>query len=180
MLKSEEEQDGGEFWESWTAENVDERASTKVLKVCSLVHHFKDVAAQPLFFCRDGSRDEAREALQVYPPAQSPRKILVFIEYAVHRAIMKKVSMPLSNRIVRMLTPGQALSLKGHKCLEYDGMMALKAREGAIGEFEKSKDATVMLISNVGTTGLNMTMASVVILVVSASIGDSTLVRGLT
>jgi SNF2 family DNA or RNA helicase len=80
-----------------------------------------------------------------------------------------------------VLTPIQALRLKGHKCLEYDGTMTLKARESAIRDFKKSKDVMVLLISNVGTTGLNMTMASVVIFGVSSCcVGGLTLVRGLT
>lgn len=47
--------------------------------------------------------------------------------------------------------------------------MSLKTREQAIKSFDLDDDVKIMLISNVGTTGLNMVMASILILLVSAA-----------
>jgi hypothetical protein len=70
------------------------------------------------------------------------------------------------------------LELKGRKCLEYDGRMSLAARKAAIENFEKDDEATILLISSVGTTGLNLTVASVVIFVVSLLMNRHILRRG--
>lgn len=45
--------------------------------------------------------------------------------------------------------------------------MTPAARDKAVEEFERNDDVRVMLLSNVGTTGLNLTVASVVVFVVS-------------
>lgn len=81
-----------QFYESWTTENIDERASSKIRQVCSLVAHYQHADAQPLFFLRDGSRDYTREAANQCLPARKPRKIVIFVMYEIHRTILKLVS----------------------------------------------------------------------------------------
>lgn len=93
LLNTTEGEHPGRFWEQWTRDNINEQASSKILQVCSLVDHYDDPSAQPLFFHRDGSRDYKREAKNKYPPAKRPRKIVIFIMYEIQRIIMKKVSM---------------------------------------------------------------------------------------
>ncbi|KAF8597007.1 hypothetical protein BDV93DRAFT_513682 [Ceratobasidium sp. AG-I] len=136
------------FWLKWTPENFEQEASSRILKVCDIVAHHDDIEAKPMFFNRDGTRDLDKEAASQCPPALRDRKILIFIVYDLHREIMKQAS---------------ALKLKGRKCLEYDGKMSPAARAQAIKTFEEDPDIKVMLISNVGTTGLNLAVASVVI-----------------
>jgi superfamily II DNA/RNA helicase len=165
----EQKDDPSPSWLEWTAEDLDVKASSRILQLCYLVEHYKDPNAQPLFFKRDGSRDLEKEAEHKGPPAKRPRKVLVFIMYDLHRQIASIVSEDLCSEaeIDIDVGVGQALTLKGLKCLEYDGKMSLAARQQAVDRFERDDEVRVMLISNVGTTGLNLTMASVVIFVVS-------------
>ena len=60
------------------------------------------------------------------------------------------------------------LDLRGYKYLEYNGSMSDIERNQAVKAFEMQDDVHVMLLSNVGTTGLNLPMASVVIFLVCA------------
>ncbi|CUA73437.1 helicase SWR1 [Rhizoctonia solani] len=138
------------FWETWSLENLEQMASSKLLLTLNIIQHYKDYSAQPLFFNRDGSRDLEREANFV-PPAspqipEKPRKILIFIAYDRHTQVTKFV-----------------LDLSDIKYLEYNGSKSDVERNRAIKEFETKDDTRVLLLSNVGTTGLNLPMASVVI-----------------
>lgn len=67
----------------------------------------------------------------------------------------------------------QILDLCGIKYLEYNGSKSDVERNRAIKDFETQDDIFVMLLSNVGTTGLNMAMASVVIFLVRALLSQS-------
>ncbi|KAF8595568.1 hypothetical protein BDV93DRAFT_564271 [Ceratobasidium sp. AG-I] len=136
----------GKFWEPWNIENLSEMASSRILQVCALIDHHKNQAAQPLFFHRDGTRDHEQEVANPCIPAQAPRKFLILIVYEEQRTIMKHV-----------------FKIRGEECIEYDGRMSPKAREDAVKQFEERDDLRIMIISSVGTTGLNLTVASIVI-----------------
>ncbi|KDN33549.1 hypothetical protein RSAG8_13363, partial [Rhizoctonia solani AG-8 WAC10335] len=138
------------FWERWTLENLQQMASSKLLITLDILEHYKEPSAQPLFFKRDGTRDLEQEANFVPPPSpqipDKPRKILIFIMYDRHTQVTKFV-----------------LDLRGYKYLEYNGSKSDVERNRAVKEFETRDDIHVLLLSNVGTTGLNLMMASVVI-----------------
>ncbi|KAG8710717.1 hypothetical protein FRC11_004194, partial [Ceratobasidium sp. 423] len=138
------------FWKKWTLSNLRQMASTKLLVTFDLIEHYKNPAAQPLFFNRDGTRDYDKEANFVPPPSpqvpDKPRKMLIFIMYDRHGQVTKF-----------------SLDLLGYKYLEYNGTKTDVERDQAVREFEARDDVYVMLLSNVGTTGLNLTMASVII-----------------
>jgi SNF2 family DNA or RNA helicase len=157
-----------QFWRRWTKENLPQEASSKVLKTLELIEHYDNTDAQPLFVKRDGSKDPEAQLAVASTPAQKPRKILIFIMYETHRQIMKKVRIHIITCSFVRLIPKlhKALSLCGRKFVEYDGNISVGARSKAIAEFERSDDTRIMLLSNVGTTGLNLTMASVVIFLV--------------
>lgn len=74
-------------------------------------------------------------------------------------------------------TASQVLQLRGRGLVEYDGSMSKAKREAAIAKFHSDDQCRVMLISNVGSAGLNLTDASVVIFVVSKTVCLVTLVR---
>lgn len=61
----------------------------------------------------------------------------------------------------------QMLKLRGRGFVEYHGSMTASKREKAVETFEQQDDIRIMLISNVGSAGLNLTAASVVIFLVS-------------
>jgi SNF2 family DNA or RNA helicase len=50
--------------------------------------------------------------------------------------------------------------------VEYDGRMTPAKRDDTLKEFETNDNIRVLLMSNVGTTGLNLTTASVIIFLV--------------
>ncbi|KEP49107.1 SNF2 family amino-terminal protein [Rhizoctonia solani 123E] len=156
------------FWEEWTLENYQELASSKLLATLTILDHYKKYpSASPLFFNRDGTRDLEREANFILPPTsiipEKPRKILIFIMYHRHTQVTKFL-----------------LHLCGHKYLEYNGNQSDVERNQAIKDFETQDDVHVMLLSNVGTTGLNLAFASVVVFLSglwSAQEGKQTLGR---
>lgn len=84
------------FWKQWTLGNLREMASSKLLLALDILRHYRDPAAQPLFFNRDGTRDLEREANFVPPPSpqvpDKPRKVLIFIMYDRHTQVTKCVS----------------------------------------------------------------------------------------
>jgi hypothetical protein len=84
------------FWKEWTLNNLRQKASSKLLLTLDILEHYRDPAAQPLFFNRDGSRDLEREANFVPPPSpqvpNKPRKTLIFIMYDRHTQVTKFVS----------------------------------------------------------------------------------------
>ncbi|KAG8735482.1 hypothetical protein FRC10_010469, partial [Ceratobasidium sp. 414] len=136
----------GHFCNSWTLAKLQEEASSKMLSSLAVVRHYDDIAAQPLFFNPDGTRDVEKEQQAVSQPAKKPRKIIIFIMYEDHRHMVKKM-----------------LALDGRRCLEYDGRMSVDARNKVVCCFREDDDVRILLISNVGTTGLNLEVASVVI-----------------
>lgn len=154
----------------WTAENLDKMASSRILRVCSLIDHHKDQAARPLFFRRDGMPDPVQEAANGCKPAEKPRKFLILVLYEEQRTIMKHVSKLAHICSADANLPLQVFKLRGDECIEYDGRMSPKARDEAVKQFETRDDLRIMIMSSVGTTGLNLTCASVVIFMVSSAI----------
>ncbi|KAG8679712.1 hypothetical protein FRC08_016795 [Ceratobasidium sp. 394] len=143
-------QHGDRFWESWTVETLEAVISSKVRAVTDIVGHHQNPAAGPMIWRReDGQRDLAAEAEAAldFHPASRPRKFLILAVYECHCAILKKV-----------------FDLKSWTYREYEGTMTPAQRRRAISEFENDKSIMILLISNVGTTGLNITRASIGIL----------------
>ncbi|KAG8711805.1 hypothetical protein FRC08_015403 [Ceratobasidium sp. 394] len=136
------------FWERWTTETLQEDASSKILMAISLVKHYQDPNAKPLFYNSDGTPDPVKQEECICRPAKKPRAL------ATHFALLSPCLMP---------RPSQALSLVGVESIEYDGHMSPTNRDKALQQFEREDGIRVLLISNVGTTGLNLTTASVVI-----------------
>ncbi|CAE7106900.1 unnamed protein product [Rhizoctonia solani] len=134
------------FWLNWTAESLSEDASSKILTAIALTEHYQKPDAKPLFFKTDGTRDLVKEQECECKPANKARKVIIFVMYIIHRKIMK-----------------MALSLVGLESVDYDGRMSPEMRDDALKQFEADENIRVLLMSNVGTTGLNLTMASVVI-----------------
>ncbi|KDN38116.1 hypothetical protein RSAG8_09712, partial [Rhizoctonia solani AG-8 WAC10335] len=131
------------FWLTWTADSLPEDASSKILTAITLTQHYQKPDAKPLFFKKDGTRDLAKEEECECKPANEARKVIIFVMYTIHRKIMKK-----------------ALSLVGIESVDYDGRMTPDMRDEALKQFETDDKIRVLLMSNVGTTGLNLTMAS--------------------
>ncbi|KAG8710481.1 hypothetical protein FRC11_004466 [Ceratobasidium sp. 423] len=128
-------------------------ALTKLLVTFDLIEHYKNPATQPLFFNHDGTRDYDKEANFVPPPSlqvpDKPHKMLIFIMYDCHGQVTKF-----------------SLDLLGYKYLKYNGTKTNIEWDQAVREFKAWDDTYVMLLSNVGTTGLNLMMASVIIFLV--------------
>ncbi|KAG9076926.1 hypothetical protein FRC06_009209, partial [Ceratobasidium sp. 370] len=142
--------DHGHFWERWTVEQLDEVISLKIRVLMGIIEHHQDPAAGPMIWHReDGQRDLATEAEAAVSlqPASWLRKYLILAVYKYHWAILKKV-----------------FELKSWSYCEYKGTMTQVQRRRVINEFENNKDIMILLISNVGTTGLNITRASIGIL----------------
>ncbi|KAG8711489.1 hypothetical protein FRC08_015832 [Ceratobasidium sp. 394] len=135
--------------DDWNEQNLAEKASTRLLKTDELIEHFWEGNPKPPVYREDGTRDLEAEARQEDPPPlDRPRKFLVYVQYKLHRVLLKKV-----------------LRIRGRGFVEYDGTMSRSKREAAIAKFQNDEHCRIMLISNVGSAGLNLTAASIVIFV---------------
>ncbi|KAG9098672.1 hypothetical protein FRC06_006082 [Ceratobasidium sp. 370] len=135
--------------DDWNANNIQEQASTRVQKVGELIEHYWHGNPKPPVYQADGTRDLAAEEQSEAPiPSERPRKFLIYVAYRLHRILIKKF-----------------LEVKGRAVVEYDGTMSTRKREVAVRRFTEDNNCRIMLISNVGAAGLNLTVASVVIFV---------------
>ncbi|KAG8691108.1 hypothetical protein FRC09_011724 [Ceratobasidium sp. 395] len=131
----------------WTAESIDSVLSSRLRAVDEAVKHFWEGNPKPPVYRADGSRDADLEDQQPDPPLLlRPRKFIIFIEFTVHRCMVKKM-----------------LELHGRKCVEYHGDMTVKQRQKAADTFKEDRECRVMLISKVGGAGLNLDVASILI-----------------
>ncbi|KAF8747165.1 hypothetical protein RHS01_11415 [Rhizoctonia solani] len=147
------------FWEQWTLKNLQSRASSKLLATLSILEHYKDPAAEPLFFNRDGTcnvKQESSLCLLLPFKLQPSHKKFSFLSCTT--------ATPKSPNFL----PLQMLDLHKYKYVEYNGSMTNIERDQAMKNFESQDDVYIMLLSNVGTTGLNLTMALVIIFLLLA------------
>ncbi|QRV83736.1 Helicase conserved C-terminal domain [Ceratobasidium sp. AG-Ba] len=90
-----------------------------------------------------------QEKLQPDPPQLTkPRKFMIYVEYKVHRHLLKKV-----------------FAIQGRDFVEYHGEMTPTKRDAAVLKFTNNPNCRIMLISKVAGAGLNLTAANVVIFV---------------
>ncbi|KAG8701566.1 hypothetical protein FRC08_004020 [Ceratobasidium sp. 394] len=144
-------------WARWTMNDFSEMASSKLRALIRIIQYYRqDPNSPPLFFRREDGQailPEQSSAANNDDQSQAvanlkPRKFIVFVMYHIPRQIIKKV-----------------LELHDISFREFDGTMALKARNKALKEFLDDDSILVLLMSNVGTVGLNIICASIVIIV---------------
>lgn len=59
------------------------------------------------------------------------------------------------------------LNLYGFKVMEYNGGMTQQQRGKVLDDFRGNSGKRVLLLSNVGATGLNLDVASILVIIVS-------------
>ncbi|EUC53977.1 SNF2 family amino-terminal protein, partial [Rhizoctonia solani AG-3 Rhs1AP] len=100
-----------------------------------------------------------REAILDDPlPSEEPRKFLLYVSLSYHRNLF-----------------GKMFELKKRGFVYYDGSMTPAKRQKAVDKFNTDGNCRIMIISNVGSAGLNLTVASVVILASPVWSGQETL-----
>jgi SNF2 family DNA or RNA helicase len=153
-------------WEKWSMDDYLREASSKLKALMSIIkHHLEDKDVPPLFYRREDGAVIPGPALE-QPVALRKRKFLVFALYQLPRLVIKKVSVILHCIYSTHPCWFEVFELHGIKYQEYDGAMAPKARNEALKAFEQDEDISILLMSNVGAVGLNITRASVVIFLV--------------
>ncbi|CEL53741.1 putative ATP-dependent helicase C17A2,12 OS=Schizosaccharomyces pombe (strain 972 / ATCC 24843) GN=SPAC17A2.12 PE=3 SV=1 [Rhizoctonia solani AG-1 IB] len=130
----------------WTEDNIETEASTRMLKVDQIIQHFWDGNPTAIVFNEDGTVKQ-NASLPAPLACDEPRKFLVYVSYRVHRDLFS-----------------QMFRLMGRKHVCYDGSMDSKRRQTAVERFTNDAACRIMIISNVGSTGLNLTAASVIII----------------
>ncbi|KAG8708809.1 hypothetical protein FRC08_018701 [Ceratobasidium sp. 394] len=147
-------------WKSWTMEDFQEMASSKLRVIIKIIFHYKDNPnAAPLFFARDDGQPAALpvptsaqlsdevphrlvhhgspSTIQTTAPTitdPTPRKFIIFAMFHIPRQIIRKV-----------------LELHGIQYRELDGTMTIKARNVALKQFLEDEQILVLLMSNVGS-----------------------------
>ncbi|KAG8760733.1 hypothetical protein FRC11_015050 [Ceratobasidium sp. 423] len=131
----------------WDESNINDHASTRMLKVDDIIEHYWVGNPPPIVFNEDGTRDLATVVQNPWP-CDKPRKFLIYVAYHTHRDLMAVMF---------------KIKKRGYVC--YDGSMVTSKRRSAISQFNNNPDCRIMVISNVGSAGLNLVAASVVIVV---------------
>ncbi|QRW12372.1 Helicase conserved C-terminal domain [Ceratobasidium sp. AG-Ba] len=135
--------------DTWNADNIRERMLTRMNKVSEVVDIYWEGNPKPPIYRDDGTRNWAAEKLQPDPPQLTkPRKFMIYVEYKVHRHLLKKV-----------------FAIQGRDFVEYHGEMTPTKRDAAVLKFTNNPNCRIMLISKVAGAGLNLTAANVVIFV---------------
>ncbi|EUC59169.1 SNF2 family amino-terminal protein, partial [Rhizoctonia solani AG-3 Rhs1AP] len=133
--------------DDWTAENIYSKLSTRMLTLDKVLTYYWPGGKRPAFYKVDGSRDPKAEAqLTGFEPSPNPPKFVIFLIYKLHRDLVKKL-----------------FDIQGRRYMEYHGSLSQKQRDQVVEQFETDDSIRILIISNVGGTGLNLTVASIVI-----------------
>uniref|UniRef100_A0A0W0GC69 Uncharacterized protein n=1 Tax=Moniliophthora roreri TaxID=221103 RepID=A0A0W0GC69_MONRR len=91
------------------------------------------------------------------------RRILIYSEFSGMHSVLKNVRAPLFcyPRLIKRFL--KVLSLYGVQSLSLDGKLALAKRDAIVAQFHQPNNPRVLIFSSVGTTGLNLCIADVVI-----------------
>ncbi|KAF8747166.1 aortic smooth muscle cell differentiation, partial [Rhizoctonia solani] len=135
--------------DDWTVENLPQKMSTRMQCVMGLIEWFWIGNPKPVALLEDGTLDKAR-LVQEPLPSKKPRKFLIYVEFQQHQALIAKM-----------------LTLKEKDYVTYNGSMATTKRQRSVEKFANDPSCQIMIISNVGSAGLNLVEASVVIIVSS-------------
>ncbi|KDN35623.1 hypothetical protein RSAG8_11418, partial [Rhizoctonia solani AG-8 WAC10335] len=152
MKKEKEIPDGAgtltsRMTDDWTAENIYSKISTRMLTLDKVVTHYWPGGVKPAIYKIDGSRDPVAEAqFADFETSADPPKIVIFIIYKLHRDLVKKL-----------------FDIQGRRYVEYHGDLDQKERDRVVEQFETDDEIRILIISNVGGTGLNLTAACIVI-----------------
>jgi len=103
------------------------------------------------------------------PGATQTMKIVIFQLFPSLRGPLSQVSsfLPVAKSIIDLSY--KCLELYGIKSLAIDGAKSYKARASTVARFKKSKTCRVLIISSVGSAGLNLAFCSCVIYIVRPS-----------
>jgi hypothetical protein len=78
--------------DEWNEENLAKKSSTRLLKTDEVIEHFWTGNPKPPIYREDGTRDLEAEARQDEPPLlEHPRKFLIYVQYRLHRILLKRV-----------------------------------------------------------------------------------------
>ncbi|KAF9455565.1 P-loop containing nucleoside triphosphate hydrolase protein [Collybia nuda] len=131
-----------------TLEEWEAKKSTKIDTCVKLCQHLLSHDDAPEVFVANGS--------VVYPPlpngtdpskATRKRKVVIYQEFPSHGPLLRNI-----------------LDLYGIKHLYLDGQTQFGKRAKIVKEFNESGEYRVLIVSSVGATGLNLSVASVMIL----------------
>ncbi|KAF7965368.1 hypothetical protein HWV62_44115 [Athelia sp. TMB] len=153
-------------------EDLNTRGGNKLLTGLKLTKHLliADDIGIPTF---------SGEHIYPDPPVRAPgqtvprqRKLLFYHEFTMMADIIQSVIASLIfNRVIHLITFSfdslfQAFEVSGINCIVYNGSMKLSERTKALNEFRSSSTHRVLLMSKVGTVGLNLTCADIAIALV--------------
>ncbi|QRW17483.1 Helicase conserved C-terminal domain [Rhizoctonia solani] len=108
--------------------------------VMGLIEWFWIGNPKPVALLEDGTLDKAR-LVQEPLPSKKLRKFLIYVEFQQHQALIAKM-----------------LTLKEKDYVTYNGSMATTKRQRAVEKFANDPSCQIMIISNVGSAGLNITV----------------------
>ncbi|KAF8670336.1 SNF2 family N-terminal domain [Rhizoctonia solani] len=135
--------------DNWTVENLPQKMSTRMQCVMGLIEWFWIGNPKPVALLEDGTLDKSR-LVQEPLPSKKPWKFLIYMEFQQHQALIAKM-----------------LTLKEKDYVTYNGSMATTKCQWSVEKFANNPSCQIMIISNVGSAGLNLVEASVVIIVSS-------------
>ncbi|KAI0362836.1 hypothetical protein BV20DRAFT_984196, partial [Pilatotrama ljubarskyi] len=138
---------GHKLPEDIAAFNYSENPSTKIDVTRALIKYYENgTCKQPPLITENGVQEPPYDPEWVRVPDVGLDKIIVFLTF------------PSGNWIIL-----QALEEAGIKYLELNSTFTQQKRAEIIQKFQNTPDIQVLLISNIGMTGLNLACANVII-----------------
>ena len=91
--------------DNWDRDNVVEMSSSRLMMTDEVVEHYWEGNPKTPIYCEDRTRDLAAEAaLPDPPPLERPRKFLIYVQYKLHRTLLKKVRCTATLKALARLT----------------------------------------------------------------------------
>lgn len=148
--------------EEWDSQPV---PATKLQTLINIIHNVSQHVRQPPATVSDDG-DLLWEAVptDVQAGDDRPVKIIVYSEFPKYQNGLTSVSFPCNRCSLSDLIFSQALRVNGINALAINGGVTAVERERRIAQWSNLKsDVSVLIISLVGSTGLNLTAGTVII-----------------
>jgi Helicase conserved C-terminal domain len=150
-----------------TLEQWEEKKSTKVDTCARLCRHLLTRDDAPEIVVVDGEvHFPPFPSLQPAESPQTTNKLIISMELTCLGPLLRNVSPHFNHSFALSLTALQVLDLYGIKNVYINGQLSYQQRAKVIAQFLLHPDCRVLIISSVGSIGLNLTNACIVIYVV--------------
>lgn len=150
-----------------TLEQWEEKKSTKIDTCARLCRHLLTRDDAPEIEVVNGEvKFPPFPSLQPGESPQKTTKILISMELTCLGPLLRNVSQHLNHYSHYQLIVLQILTLYGVKHLYIDGQLSFQQRAKVVAQFRSNPEYRMLIMSSVGSVGLNLTDACIVVFLV--------------